>query len=75
MSAADDPVKVEPMASARKNSKIARSITEADTVSMSGAAKRCYWNDTEYGQDDRVCDNGVCYECAFGYWVKLDEPC
>ena len=75
MSAADDPVQVEPMDPSRKNSKVARSMSEADTVSMAGAVKRCYWNDTEYEQDERVCDNGICYECSLGYWVKLDEPC
>ncbi len=69
------PVQVAPMDPARKNSKVAKSISDADTVSMSRASKHCYWNDTEFEPDDHVCDRGTCYECSLGYWVMLDESC
>jgi hypothetical protein len=70
----DQMTQVEPMDAAKNNSKIVESLADVSTVIMDKEIK-CYWNDAEFEDGSKVCDNGVAYNCNMGYWIKQDSGC
>jgi len=71
----DDITRVEPMDSARKNSRVVDSLRGEATVILDKSKLQCYWNDAEFPDGSKVCDNGVACECHMGSWLKLDIEC
>ena len=70
----DDIVKVDPMDSTKRNSQVVNSLDDGGTVEFK-PDQPCYWNDAEFKDSAKVCDNGVTYECQIGHWLKLKEGC
>jgi hypothetical protein len=71
----DDITRVDPMDSAKKNSRVVESLRSETTVILDKAELQCYWNDAEFPDGSEVCDNGVAYQCNMGSWLKLDRGC
>ncbi len=67
----NEPKSVAPADPGKKTSAITEPA-EA-TVQMSEMEAKCYWNDEEFAQGDRISADGTCYECAFGKWVELED--
>jgi len=64
---------VEQVDSSKKTSEILGPMSEEATVQISKQDEKCYWNDTEFSHGDQVSNNGECYECSYGRWVKVDD--
>jgi len=71
----DDITRVDPMDSAKKNSRVVDSLRSEATVMLDKGELNSYWNDAEFPDGSKVCDNGVAYECHMGSWLKLDKSC
>jgi hypothetical protein len=71
----EDITTVDSMDSAKKNSDMAESLDGSKTLRIDASQSKCYWNDAEFDEGSKVCDDGVAYECQMGLWVKLDEAC
>jgi len=71
----DDISRVDPMEAKKKNSETADSLHGEKTVILGEEKSKCYWNDVEFSDGSKVCDNGVTYECHMGLWLKRDNPC
>lgn len=71
----EDLTKVDPMDSAKNNSDVVESVRGQSTVMIKDEKSMCYWNDVEFPEGSKVCDNGVTYECQMARWIKLDEEC
>ncbi|MGI9336110.1 MAG: hypothetical protein ACR2RL_23435 [Gammaproteobacteria bacterium] len=67
-----EPVTVESMDGTKKNSPIAKPVEDQSTVLMSAASGKCFWNDREFVDGDRVLCNGTEYECSLGHWAETD---
>jgi hypothetical protein len=66
-------VPVDPVDPAKKTSEIAGPTADEATVSMDLVHAKCYWNDVEYSQGERVNAADQCYECSYGRWVEIDD--
>ena len=71
----EDITKVNPMDSSKKNSDVIESVRGQRTVMIRDEKSVCHWNDKEFPEWSKVCDNGVTYECQMARWIKLDEKC
>ena len=71
----EDIKQVESMDSGKKNSEVLESTKKVSTVMMGEGSTSCFWNDDEFPDGARVCDNGVAYECQMGRWLKLKVEC
>jgi len=71
----NDIIRVNPMDSAKKNSRVVDSLRSEATVILDKGKLQCYWNEAEFPDGSKVCDNGVAYECHMGSWLKLDSGC
>ena len=68
-----DATPVEQIDSSKKTSEILGPMSEEATVQMTKQKEKCYWNDAEFSQGDQVSQDGECYECSYGRWVKVDD--
>ncbi|MBI2993137.1 MAG: hypothetical protein HYY48_03055 [Gammaproteobacteria bacterium] len=64
---------VEPAAPGKKTSQILGPTGGEATVKMDLQDAKCYWNDAEFFQGDRISVNDECYECSFGRWVSVED--
>ena len=71
----EDITRVDPMDSAKKNSRLVDSLRGEATVMLDKGKLTCYWNDAEFPDSSKVCDSGVTYQCHMGSWLKLDSSC
>jgi len=71
----EDIRQVKPMDSGKQNSEVLESTKGSSTVLMGEGNTSCFWNDEEFPDGDRVCNNGVAYECQMGRWLKLKIKC
>ncbi len=71
----EDIIDVDPMDTAKKNSKVIHSVDEAGTVKFEDGVSECYWNDTGFPEGSRVCDKGTAYECQVNHWLKQKDGC
>jgi len=70
-----DITQVDPVDSAKKNSRVVDSLRSESTVILDTSKLQCYWNGVEFPDGGKVCDSGVTYECHMGSWLKLDKEC
>lgn len=66
-----DPKAVEAVDPAKKTSKITGPVDSDATVLSSGAEVKCYWNDEEFDDGNRVTSGGKSYEASNGMWVEV----
>jgi len=71
----DEITKVDPMDEAKNNSQAVDSLSGETTIILGEEKSKCFWNDAEFNEGDKICDQGVAYECHMGIWVKRDEAC
>jgi hypothetical protein len=71
----EDITRVDPMDSAKKNSRLVDSLRGEATVMLDKGKLKCYWNDAAFPDGSKVCDSGVTYQCHMGSWLKLDSSC
>jgi hypothetical protein len=71
----EDITNVDSMDSGKKNSEVAEALDGSKTLRIDPSKSTCYWNDVEFDEGSKVCQDGVAYECQMGMWVKLDEAC
>jgi len=71
----EDITRVDPMDSAKKNSRLVSSLSGESTVMLDKGEVKCYWNDAEFADGSKVCDSGVTFQCHMGSWLKLDSSC
>jgi hypothetical protein len=64
---------VEPIDPAKKSSEVAGPTSDEATVSMEMMDAKCYWNDAEYSNGDRVNAEGKVYECTYGRWIQIED--
>ena len=64
---------VEPVDPAKKTSEIIDATAGEATVKMDQQDAKCYWNDAEFSQGERVDVGGTCYECNFGRWLPVED--
>lgn len=64
---------VEPAAPGRKTSQILGPTGGEATVKMDLQDAKCYWNDAEFSQGDRISLKDECFECSFGRWVPVED--
>ena len=64
---------VEPAAPGRKTSQILGPTGGEATVKMDLQDSKCFWNDAEFSQGDRISVKGECLECSFGRWVPVED--
>ena len=69
----DKGISVDKLDASRKNSEIVEASADETTVSMEKQDEKCYWNDAEFSQGDRVNTDGKCFECSFGRWVEMED--
>ena len=55
----------------KKTSEILGPTSDEATVQMNAEKNKCYWNDEEFSQGEKVEADGKCYECSFGRWLEL----
>ena len=62
---------VEATDPARKTSPITGPVDDDATVLTSRDDIKCYWNDEEFENGDRVTCDGKSYEASNGQWVEV----
>ena len=65
-----DPKPVEAVDPAKKTSTITGPVDDDATVLTTENVK-CYWNDEEFENGDRVTSGGKNYEASNGQWVEV----
>ncbi len=66
-----DPKPVETADPAKKTSEITGPVDDDATVLTVEANVKCYWNDEEFTDGDRITTEGKCYEASNGMWVEV----
>ena len=66
-----DPKQVEPVDPGKKTSAITGPVDGDATVLTTDADVKCYWNDEEFDNGDRITAEGKCYEASNGKWVEV----
>ena len=66
-----DPKPVDEVDPAKKTSKITGPVDDDATVLTTNADVKCYWNDEEFDNGDRVTSGGKNYEASNGQWVEV----
>ena len=66
-----DPKPVDAVDPAKKTSKITGPVDDDATVLTTNADVKCYWNDEEFDNGDRVTSGGKNYEASNGQWVEV----
>ncbi len=66
-----DPKPVEAADPAKKTSKITGPVDNDATVLTTEFDLKCYWNDAEFENGDRVTCEGKSYEANNGMWIEV----
>jgi hypothetical protein len=66
-----DAKPVEAADPAKKTSKITGPIDNDATVLTSEVEIKCFWNDEEFSNGDRVTSEGKTYEASNGLWIEV----
>ncbi|MBL1142555.1 MAG: hypothetical protein HND53_11030 [Proteobacteria bacterium] len=66
-----DPKSVEAADPTKKTSKITGPVDNDATVITSEVEIKCFWNDEEFGNGDRVTSGGKTYEANNGMWIEV----
>ncbi len=65
-------IPVDPAEPGKKTSDIVGPMSDEATVKMELLDAACYWNGQEFQKGDQIEAAGVCYECGFGHWIKVE---
>jgi hypothetical protein len=66
-----DPKSVEVADPGKKTSKVTGPVDSDATVLTVEADIKCYWNDEEFVDGDRISSEGKNYEASNGMWVEV----
>lgn len=66
-----DPKPVEAADPAKKTSRITGPVDNDATVLTTSDDIKCYWNDAEFDNGDRITTGGKNYEASNGQWVEV----
>lgn len=66
-----DPKPVEAVDPAKNTSKITGPVDSDATVLTVEGNIKCFWNDEEFDNGDRVTSGGKTYEASNGSWVEV----
>jgi len=66
-----DPKSVGAADPAKKTSKITGPVDNDATVLTTSDDIKCYWNDEEFSNGDRISADGKNYEASNGLWVEV----
>lgn len=66
-----EPKPVEAADPAKKTSKITGPVDDDATVLTTNDDIKCYWNDEEFDNGDRIISEGKSYEASNGQWVEV----
>ncbi len=66
-----DPKPVEAVDPTKKTSKITGPVDGDATVLTTSDDIKCYWNDEEFDNGDRVTSEGKSYEASNGVWIEV----
>lgn len=66
-----EPKSVEAVDPAKNTSQITGPVDDDATVLTTNDDIKCYWNDEEFDNGDRVTSEGKCYEASNGQWVEV----
>ena len=65
-----DPKPVDAADPAKKTSPVTGPV-DSDATVLTQADMKCYWNDEEYDNGDRISNGGKNYEASNGKWVEV----
>ncbi len=65
------PKPVEAVDPAKKTSTITGPVADDATVLTTNDDIKCYWNDEEFANGDRITTEGKSYEASNGQWVEV----
>lgn len=56
---------------AKKSSRVTGPVDNDATVLTTSDDVKCYWNDEEFHNGDRIATDGKTYEASNGQWVEV----
>ncbi len=65
-----DPKSVGTADPAKKTSPVTGPV-DSDATVLTQADMKCYWNDEEFDNGDRISNEGKNYEASNGQWVEV----
>tara|TARA_R110000782_G_scaffold13730_15_gene40336 strand:- start:3479 stop:3685 length:207 start_codon:yes stop_codon:yes gene_type:complete len=66
-----DPKSVDAADPAKKTSRVTGPVDNDATVLTTSDDIKCYWNDEEFSNGDRISTDGKKYEASNGQWIEV----